>query len=146
MSCQEMTSKNFFPKSAGDSWEISGEPRCHNRIWGKGYIHAMYKHQKKTGYASSALLKVWIIDKISPDGAEQWLEQLLSGAHNGTSVRPLYEEASQMEKRRDFYMSFHDHPVDMLGGTGYEKTKRIEDPVSGGLIRYTYYHYCPVIS
>ena len=141
MSCEEMKNMDFFPERLGDKWIRSKVPKCHDYIWGRGYIHALYEHTKKSGYASSSLLKVWIIDKVSPQKVDKWLMALLNGTHTSSTIRSLYKDVAEIAEIKEFYREYLKNPITIMDKHGYERIDKIEGIGGEDFVGYKYYLY-----
>ena len=129
MSFQELSDMDIFPKMVGDKWDLDGEP-CPALVIVPGYIHAIYNHTERFGF-----LKIWVIDKCTPDNAELWLTKLLDGGHTAESVKPL-PPITAAEENKEYYRGFLNSPVTVAGGHGYEYATTDEN----GSIAYGLYY------
>lgn len=131
-SFKELKRLGIFPPEAASVWRLDGEPASPDEKM-DGYVHALYDHTELYGS-----LKVWVIDKGTPKGAEEWLSMLFSGKHNARTVAPLAPSEAVSGGAREFYSEFLNHPVEINGIGGFE---RYEEREVAGHIGFHYMAY-----
>jgi hypothetical protein len=134
MSWTELQAKNIFPEKIGEMWELAaGSPNTPDPAR-KGYIHAIYTHKKRFGF-----LKIWVIDKVSPEKAAEWLTALLNGTHTTSTIEPLHPSGALDAKAKELYKEFLKNPITVMGNPGYERFE--SNALKGDSPRYAYYLY-----
>lgn len=121
----ELLNMGMFPEQVARVWQLEGSPT--SAFAPRGYIHAIY--DRKDRYC---MFKVWIIDKCSEKGAEDWLGKLLTGEHTPRSVAPF---PPGYAADTTYFAAFAPVPVTVRNRPLYERV----DQIDAGLIQYSVY-------